>query len=230
MSLFARLTDWVVARVGLDFDIDFDDPPFHAITDSLVLGARPRPDQVSLLTGLGVTHVVSCLPASERADMTFLAPLFETLFLPVHDGMHQDITAHFTEVLDFVERAGPTAVVLVHCQVGVSRSATLVIAQLMTRDSLRFYEAYQRVQSRRPQILPNIGFASQLQHHEHRLFPGDSSRPHASLTRYLHERCNVPVAVEELQRALEDNDFDAVRAIRDLFGDEIPRVIQGARV
>ncbi|MEL6347246.1 MAG: dual specificity protein phosphatase [Myxococcota bacterium] len=222
------LLDRLLALLGLDFSFDLDEAPFHAITPTLSLGARPRPDQVSALQELGITHVVSCLATNRRATIDFLQEDFETLFFPIHDGIHEDIRENFPAFFAFVEGAAPGRV-LVHCEVGVSRSASMAIAFVMKTQHLRFYEAYLEVRRRRPQVLPNVGFASQLQQFEHALFSEPRSDGHTSLTRYLHEVCKVPVEIDVLQDALEDHGFDAMRAIRGVFGDDIPRVIQGVR-
>ena len=222
MSLLERIAVAALKRIGwdLDFDLDFQSAPFDAITSELALGARPRPDQVDAIRELGVTHVVSCLPEGHRADMAFLAESFETLFLPLRDGVLEDIGSTFPDFFAFADRGH----VLVHCEVGVSRSATLATALVMKRQNLRFYEAFQRVRTRRPQILPNVGFATHLQRFEDTLF---DARETPSLVRYLKEVSNVPVEIEVLQDMLELNDHDAVRAIHAIFGEEVPRVIQG---
>lgn len=230
MPLFDRLKSRLVALLGLDFDFSLDriEEPFHAISRALTLGRRPAPGQVDQLRGLGITHVVSCLAEGERGSVAFLGADFETLFVPIRDGMHEDIAASFPAFFDFVAGAGEGRV-LVHCEVGVSRSATLVIAHQMKAERLRFFEAYQRVRARRVQVLPNVGFASQLQRFEDRLFGEPRADGHASLTLYLHEVCKVPADIDLLQRMLERHDYDALAAIRAIFGGEIPRVIQGVR-
>lgn len=52
--------------------------------------------------------------------------------------------------------------VLIHCVAGNSRSASVVIAWLMQRHALSFDEALTFVQSKRPSVRPNAGFASAL--------------------------------------------------------------------
>lgn len=52
--------------------------------------------------------------------------------------------------------------VLVHCRMGVSRSATAVIAYLMKRFDWSVDKAHQYVKLRRTQICPNRGFIRQL--------------------------------------------------------------------
>lgn len=219
-------------RSLFELDLDLADDPlgdaFHPITPTVTLGRRPRPDQVEALQALGIRRVVSCLPESEREAMAFLGDDFETLFLPLRDGVHEDIGAALSPFLAFVASATSGERVLVHCEVGVSRSATLAIAHVMASGPVRFHEAFLQVRRRRPQVLPNVAFASALQRFEHTLFPPRTDG-YASLTRYLHDACAVPVSIDVLQGMLEAHDFDALRAIRAIFGDEVPRVVQGVR-
>lgn len=221
-----KWVDRIFTRLGLDLDfsIDIGRAPFNQITEDLFLGARPEPETIPALVEAGVTQVVSCLVEADRPKVDHLAETFEPLFIPVRDGMHEDIASHFPTVFDFA-RSGEK--VFVHCEAGVSRSATLVTALLMHRERRPFYETYRDVRARRGEALMNIGFASQLQRFELEMLP-DARRP-SSLARYLREVCMAPVEVETLQEALERHDYDAVAAIGSIFG-EIPRVIQGVRV
>lgn len=223
MGTLERLLRWV----GLDFDLDLRSERFSAITPRLYLGPRPVPEDLELLRDVGITNVVSCLPENRRETVTFLEANFHARFVPIRDGIHEDITPVFDAFFEALATArGP---LLVHCEVGVSRSATLAIAAVMRAEATRFYEAYCQVRERRPQVLPNIGFATQLQRFEDSLLPPRRPDELASLTRYLHDVCNVPVEPSVLQAALEDHDFDAVAAIRAIFGGDIPRVVQGVR-
>lgn len=60
------------------------------------------------------------------------------------------------------ECVSSNAPVLVNCAMGVSRSPSVVIAYLMTYQSMSFDEAYRIVSSGRPAANPNPGFVSQL--------------------------------------------------------------------
>lgn len=52
---------------------------------------------------------------------------------------------------------------LVHCAQGVSRSASILIGYLMSREQLSYEAALAELQAVRPQVQPNAGFALQLQ-------------------------------------------------------------------
>ena len=56
--------------------------------------------------------------------------------------------------------------VLIHCASGISRSATLVIALMISRKRISVIEAYQKVVDKRPMITPNNGFFRVLQEHQ----------------------------------------------------------------
>ncbi len=233
-ALLHNLADRVLSRLGLglDFSVDLRESFFSQITQTLYLGARPNRERVQELQEAGVTHVVSCLMEDERSQMAFLQEHFDHLFLRVHDGMHQDIAGTFAQFFDFTATAtasDPKARVFVHCEVGVSRSATLAIAWLMKTEGISFFDAVSRARSKRFQVLPNIGFASQLQRLEHELQPSSVSNVPSSLAQYLHRICNAPVEIEILQSALERHGYDAPAALRMIFDGDIPRVVQGVR-
>ena len=52
--------------------------------------------------------------------------------------------------------------VLVHCNAGISRSASVVIGYLISHHDLSYEEAFQLVQASKPSIRPNEGFVKQL--------------------------------------------------------------------
>jgi protein-tyrosine phosphatase len=234
-AIFGKLASRVLSRLGLglDFSVDLRESFFSEITRTLYLGARPNQERVQELKEAGVTHVVSCLIEDERSQMAFLQQDFDHLFLGVRDGMQEDIAGTFSQLFDFATVAAtrdPSAKVFVHCEVGVSRSATLAVALLMKTEGMSFFDAVCRVRSKRIQVLPNIGFASQLQRLEHELQPRSVTDVPSSLAQYLHQVCNAPVEIEVLQSALERHRYDAPAALRMIFGGEIPRVVQGVRL
>lgn len=64
--------------------------------------------------------------------------------------------------ITFVLHVLQDGVVLVHCNAGVSRSASVVIGFLMSQEKMSFDEAFSTVKTARPSIQPNPGFMNQL--------------------------------------------------------------------
>lgn len=227
-----RLLRWV--GLDLDFSFELTRVPLSPITDEMHLGTRPGPDRVEVLRAVGLTHVISCLRAEQRSEVEFLKDDFHWLFLPLHDGMDQELDSGLAAAQAFWDEAGlcsPDAKLLVHCEAGVSRSASVLIGLMMRARVAPFYETYLEVRRKRPEILPNIGFASRLQRLEHELVGATSTiKGPSSLARYLKEVCTVPAELEDLDQMLRRYDYDAPLALRTMFDGEIPRVVQGARI
>lgn len=96
-------------------------------------------------------------PASACADQ------FEYLNIPVIDNCEQNLTPYLDEAVAFIRRAlAEGGRVLVHCMAGRSRSASLVIAYLMTELHLDLDQALAFVQEKRPIVRPNAAFMQQL--------------------------------------------------------------------
>ncbi|XP_068111492.1 dual specificity protein phosphatase 13A-like isoform X2 [Hyperolius riggenbachi] len=85
--------------------------------------------------------------------------------VPANDSPDFDMSQYFYSASEFIHKAltSPGDRVLVHCAVGISRSATLVLAYLMIHHHLSLTQAIEKVQENR-WICPNIGFLQQLIH------------------------------------------------------------------
>ena len=95
------------------------------------------------------------------------------LSLKQDDRMDQLIHKQFPTVIEFIDNAREENVnnkVFVHCQAGISRSATCVIAYLMTRENMTLKEAFLHTKECRNQIGPNLGFMEELMKYEKELF------------------------------------------------------------
>lgn len=70
--------------------------------------------------------------------------------------------------------------VLVHCRVGVSRSATMIIGYLVSRLGISVVEAIANLKKVRPIIKPNDGFREQLDRYEKWLLEQGKRKSHSS--------------------------------------------------
>lgn len=87
------------------------------------------------------------------------------------DSKEEDLLRHFDAACDFIHSHRDKRV-LVHCQAGVSRSATICVAYLMKHGGLFLEGAYMTVKGARKIICPNIGFMKQLIVYEEQLNTG----------------------------------------------------------
>ncbi|CAF3186126.1 unnamed protein product [Rotaria sp. Silwood2] len=96
---------------------------------------------------------------------------YDYLRININDEPTEQVRPFFQIVFEFIRRHHNLGhSVLIHCQMGISRSATLVIAYLMIDGHKTLGEAFQQVKSVREQIDPNEGFIRQLRELEISLF------------------------------------------------------------
>lgn len=74
-----------------------------------------------------------------------------------------NINKHFEKCFAFIDSGIRAGGVLVHCLMGVSRSATIVIGYLIARGKFPTFESsFDHVRSCRSCVQPNFGFVRQL--------------------------------------------------------------------
>lgn len=96
-------------------------------------------------------------PFAKSPDVTYK-------FVDILDLEESDLEKYLHECLHFIDACvGYNANILVHCNAGVSRSASVVIAYLIIKHNLLFDDAYALVKQARASIKPNKGFMKQLQ-------------------------------------------------------------------
>lgn len=129
------------------------------ILSHLYLGSEIHASQKELLGRLGITSVVNV----SRNIPNFFEDTFHYKSVPVDDTYTADIGKWFEEAAKFIDSVkNSKGRVLVHCQAGISRSATICLAYLISRYRLRLDEAYEYVKKRRSIISPNFNFMGQL--------------------------------------------------------------------
>lgn len=138
-----------------------------AVTPLVYLGSK-QANTPALRSLLGFTHVVqiSGLPHTHLAGLPEPPVHAEGrhLYVQLDDDEGAMLADHLPAFFDFMatcdEKKGHR--VLVHCDAGVSRSASFVIAYLMRTHGMSLRSALDHVQQSRPVIEPNLGFRSQL--------------------------------------------------------------------
>lgn len=126
----------------------------------LYIGNARDAQDLRVLQALGITRVLNVtahLPGYHQDS----GICYKTL--PAMDSGHQNLRQFFDEAINFIDEARESGDrVLVHCQAGVSRSPTIVIAYLMKHTRMAMVDSYKYVKARRPIISPNLNFMGQL--------------------------------------------------------------------
>ncbi|KAJ8317695.1 hypothetical protein KUTeg_005599 [Tegillarca granosa] len=145
----------------------------------LYLGNFQHASQLELLQRLGITALMN---VSTNCKNHFEEHL-QYMNIEVNDTDSADLSSWFPQAISFIdsvkERNGK---VLVHCQAGVSRSATICLAYLMFTVKIGLEAAFEHVKSRRSVISPNLNFMSQLKNFEQELGLSDQGSSNPSLS------------------------------------------------
>lgn len=111
----------------------------------------------SFIKGKDITHILNC-----TSELPSQMDGVEYMNVPVQDVPDEDIGKYFISTRDFLDKARrENGTVLVHCYAGVSRSATIVIAYLISL-GMSLEDALAYVIKKRLRVQPNTGFFQQL--------------------------------------------------------------------
>lgn len=141
----------------------FQKPPAQ-ITTYLYLGDAEFANNAEWKAKTKITHVVHVLPHCQCLPFLKHSKLVEqfdeyNLRICLFDSEQADtnIKQCFQPLVDFIDKAragNPEARVLVHCAAGVSRSVTMVLAYLISRERMSLRQAVSHVFKLRPIISP----------------------------------------------------------------------------
>ncbi|KAL6469738.1 hypothetical protein MHYP_G00208570 [Metynnis hypsauchen] len=125
----------------------------------LFLGSALHASKKDVLDGMGISALLN---VSSNCPNHFEGA-YQYKCIPVEDNHKEDISSWFIEAIEFIDSVKDSnGRVLVHCQAGISRSATICLAYLMKKKRVRLEEAFEFVKQRRSIISPNFSFMGQL--------------------------------------------------------------------
>jgi len=140
--------------------------PHDILNGKLYLGTFNQAKQIELMRKLKITKIVNsaceCNNEHINAGINYLK-------LNLRDEAEDRVSTHFKEVFEFMEEIladDSEQVVLVHCAMGKSRSASMVIMFLMKKFKWSYHKAYEYVKSRRNIVSPYCGFVQELEDFE----------------------------------------------------------------
>jgi hypothetical protein len=132
---------------------------YDMILDYLYISDFPAACNLPALKQQGITHIITIIPG--------VGPMFPQDFtyltLDVYDVPSANISDQFSKCIDFIRKAkAEQGKILVHCMCGISRSATVACAYLISDLGYSALSAINFIKGRRDLIRPNPGFVKQL--------------------------------------------------------------------
>lgn len=146
---------------GFVVDTKPDFVPACVINEFLYFGSQ---DSVTWnnIAHYKISHILS-IGIGTSLNLSSISSL-HTRFISCLDLPSTDLLQNvLPQSIDFIESCrSQNGKILVHCNAGVSRSASIVIGYLMKKQQCSFKSAYEKVKSKRECIQPNSGFLEQL--------------------------------------------------------------------
>jgi len=160
---------------GVEETVQDDDPPIESsylirslktpinkIQEKIFIGSKDAAEDLELLQRNNISHILQVCCGQSRFTKNFHYKV-----ISICDEECTCIYEYFQESFEFIEEAITYGTgILIHCQGGVSRSATIIIAYLIKKFQMTFEDALHYVQSSRPVVQPNLGFQKQLKEYE----------------------------------------------------------------
>lgn len=137
--------------------------PASQILDYLYLGSEWNASNLEELQQNGITHILNVT----REIDNFFPSVFEYQNIREYDEEATDLLRYLDRTYRFIKEARmANGKVLVHCKMGISRSATVTISYVMKEYDLSLSEALCKVKQCRSIVNPNKSFRKQLEVYE----------------------------------------------------------------
>lgn len=158
-------------------------------THTLFLGPKTTASERALdaLLEANIVAIVNCTihsPCYHRSHFRYCQ-------VPVQDVRSADILTYLEGTTTFINNMMKEGSVLVHCEQGMSRSATVVMAYLMTLQHMTREQSYLLCKAKRPMTNPNEGFWRQLEEYEKQLHASKPTIPTAKESQHSTDEKNV---------------------------------------
>jgi len=135
------------------------DEKLSYVIDGLYIGSQDSAVNLSELNQYKITHILNVATGIENA----FPQQYKYLNIQLLDLPETNIRQVFQQTNQFIQQAiDNNGHILVHCNAGISRSASIVLAYLLGMHFMKYEDAYQLLKTARPVIRPNNGFVQQL--------------------------------------------------------------------
>lgn len=153
---------------------------------NLFIGGLYALYQTDLIKAAGITHVLSIIDYDPLLQEKFKH--LRHYHIRADDHPNENLLQHFTKTNEYIEDGVKNGGVFVHCAMGKSRSATIVVAYLMWKYHVTWEQGLEQLCEGRPVCDPNLGFKEQLQAYGKMLKAKDEKEANIIYQTWLEER------------------------------------------
>ena len=116
------------------------------------------------LRRINIKYILNCAIECKNKN---IPKDIQELHLKIRDNIDFDIMPFIKQSNEYINKVRLAGgIILIHCKLGISRSAALVIAYLIKYYGFDFDSALKFIKNQRVRINPNIGFVEQLKEYE----------------------------------------------------------------
>lgn len=135
------------------------DEKLHYVIDGVYIGSQDAAINLAALNEYKITHILNVATGIKNA----YPDQYNYLNIELLDVPETNIRQVFTRTNEFIQQAiALNGRVLIHCNAGISRSASIVLAYLLGIHRMKYEDAYELLKTARSNIRPNDGFVQQL--------------------------------------------------------------------
>ncbi|KAG2379149.1 hypothetical protein C9374_007787 [Naegleria lovaniensis] len=170
----------------LEKQVDISENSFKVpdmVEENLYLGCKQASSHYSTIKNLGITHILTIASefnprfhdrsydkvpdiGSDENSYIETSHTFVTKHVKMKETQNTDLIGTFNECLPFIEESLDQSKgkrkLLIHCHVGINRSASIVIMYLMKKNSWTLSESLKYVREKRSLVMPMPEFVKQL--------------------------------------------------------------------
>jgi len=138
--------------------------PINKVTRNIFIGDHNAASNLNILNNYGITHIVNCAQEVKNYFETTHPKKLKYInlgLLDADDGIVPSVPEAYTYISSIL-LDNPDAKFLVHCHMGMSRSASMVLYYLMKTYRYDYDRALKLLKKCRPIVRPNDSYSDQL--------------------------------------------------------------------
>lgn len=152
-------------------EILVDQQPSEILDSWLFQGNWRQANDPLILDSLSITHIINV------TDRISFDETRQILYIPCRDSLSVDLLKSFHATNSFLDACHQQDCrALVHCERGVSRSSTIILAYLIHHNKWTLLRAFEYLFAKRPQASPNHVLLLQLIRYENELIKGNDEK------------------------------------------------------